>query len=116
MKKITFILALSALPAMAHQITPAEALSRAMESQTALKAVPYGRAATTAYDFVGSYGSLYVFNRADSEGFLITSSDSRLRPVYAVSTCGRFTADEIPPAMKWLFGQYEEEEIGRAHV
>jgi len=109
MKKITFILALSALPAMAHQITPAEALSRAMESQTALKAVPYGRAATTAYDFVGSYGSLYVFNRADSEGFLITSSDSRLRPVYAVSTCGRFTADEIPPAMKWLFGQYEEE-------
>ena len=37
----------------------------AMESQTALKAVPYGRAATTAYDFVGSYGSLYVFNRAD---------------------------------------------------
>ena len=80
MKKITFILALSALPAMANP----DHTGRGTVTRDGIadRAKPHLTDVLQQPRMISSdpTGSLYVFNRADSEGFLITSSDSRLRP------------------------------------
>ncbi|MDE6461531.1 MAG: C10 family peptidase [Muribaculaceae bacterium] len=112
MRKISIILAFGALPAMAYQISPDEALARATgNDKTAYAAAAAGKTPASEYSFAGQQGSLYVFNRqGNAGGFMVTSADSDGRPLYAVSDSGSFPTEEnMPPAMKWLLEQYEAE-------
>lgn len=111
MRKISIILALGALPAMAYQISPDEALARATGHDRTAYAAAADKTTEREYSFAGQQGSLYVFNRlGNAGGFMLTSSDSNGRPLYAVADSGSFpTAESMPPAMKWLLEQYEAE-------
>lgn len=49
---------------------------------------------------------LYVFN-AENGGFVVVSSDDRVRPVLAYSTTGRFDPSDMPPALVEMLRSYE---------
>lgn len=109
MKKTALLLLLAgALPATAAQLTPAEALSRALGQPAAMRAARGVRPSAGEYTLRATEGSLYVFTRAGG-GYLITPSDPNQRAVLAVSDSGTFDPATMPAAMKWLLGVYEAE-------
>ena len=57
----------------------------------------------------GSDNDLYVFNR-DGGGFVIVSADARtVKPVLGYSDNGRFEAANMPPQLKDILTQYQQE-------
>lgn len=48
----------------------------------------------------------YVFNADDDKGFVIVSGDDRARKILGYADKGHFDADNIPPQLSWLLGEY----------
>ncbi|MDE7389145.1 MAG: C10 family peptidase, partial [Muribaculaceae bacterium] len=87
-------------------LTPAEALERALAatetSTSAAKRAPQ----SVRYEYSASRGSLYLFEGNNGQT-LVTTSDSRLRPVLA-----KFDSEasaESNPALEWWLNEYERE-------
>lgn len=48
----------------------------------------------------------YIFNADDDNGFVIVSGDDRARKILGYADKGHFDADNIPPQLSWLLGEY----------
>lgn len=110
MKKtsVLLLLAFGSLHCAASPLTPELALDRALRSTgSIIRSKTVATANKTSFDFIGNHGSLYVFNRSDNEGFIITPSDSNMPPMLACIESGSFDPNNIPEAMQWILSQYE---------
>lgn len=58
---------------------------------------------------VGNEVHYYVFNRLDSDGFVIMGGDERAQQVLGYSDTGTFDYDRIPDNMRWFLSQYQEQ-------
>ncbi|MBO7331915.1 MAG: Spi family protease inhibitor [Alistipes sp.] len=45
---------------------------------------------------------MYIYNRADSKGFVIVSGDNSTRPIIAYSNEGDFEVGDMPDAARWM--------------
>ena len=52
---------------------------------------------------------LYIYNRADSEGFVIISGDDSQRPIVAYSNDGYFEVNDIADATRWMLSAWCEQ-------
>ena len=48
----------------------------------------------------------YVFGAEDNKGFVIVAGDDRVTPVLGYSHTNGFSADDMPPNLKWWLGEY----------
>jgi len=48
----------------------------------------------------------YVFGAENNEGFVIVAGDDRVTPVLGYSHTNGFSADNMPPNLKWWLGEY----------
>lgn len=48
----------------------------------------------------------YVFGAEDNEGFVIVSGDDRVTPILGYSYTNGFSADDMPPNLKWWLSEY----------
>ena len=51
----------------------------------------------------------YVFNAADSQGFVVVSGDERTVPVLGYTDNGSFDEDNMPDGLRWLLQCYAEQ-------
>jgi len=51
----------------------------------------------------------YVFGAADNEGFVVVAADDRITPVLGYSHTNSFSADDMPPNLKWWLGEYAKQ-------
>jgi len=51
----------------------------------------------------------YVFGAENNEGFVIVAGDDRITPVLGYSHTNRFSADDMPPNLKWWLGEYAKQ-------
>ncbi len=106
MKRVILpMMLLGALTAGAEHLAPDQALERALTAGgPARVASPSAR--PSYYQYAAAHGQLYLFDDKASGRMLVTSSDSRFRPVLAeVDGC----SEQMAPAMLWWLDQYEEE-------
>lgn len=118
MKKILFsflatIVSLS--PVAAETLSANQALQRAL----GVSSIPFRAQGlkSNSYDLVYSGATLrdsegaalYVFNRPDSDGFIIASGDTRMRPILAISDSGTFQAENMPENLRAWLQTYEYE-------
>ncbi len=115
MKKIQLsllALTLTAMPMAARQLTPAEALSAAgMSSANTAKGVLRAPSElkliyTTEKN---NLKTSYVFNRNNSDGFVILAADDVVTPIIGYSDKGSFDPNNIPFAMKGYLESIGEE-------
>ncbi|MBO7140073.1 MAG: C10 family peptidase [Prevotella sp.] len=71
-------------------------------------------AATVQGDLQSAGGDLqspsyYVFNAADSQGFVVVSGDERTVPVLGYTDSGSFDEDTMPDGLRWLLQCYTEQ-------
>ncbi len=119
MMKKAFLIVLSALFALtmsAGNVTPEEALQQATRFMTSRSAHGHGPmlspGASPQLSLASKVSSLYVFNVASGNGFVIVSSDDRTTPILGYADSGSFDPEDIPSNMQaWLQGYADE--IGR---
>jgi len=51
----------------------------------------------------------YVFGAENNEGFVIVAADDRITPVLGYSHTNGFSADNMPPNLKWWLGEYAKQ-------
>ena len=51
----------------------------------------------------------YVFGAENNEGFVIVAGDDRITPVLGYSHTNGFSADDMPPNLKWWLGEYAKQ-------
>ena len=51
----------------------------------------------------------YVFGAENNEGFVIVAGDDRVTPVLGYSETNGFSADNMPPNLKWWLGEYAKQ-------
>jgi len=51
----------------------------------------------------------YVFGAENNEGFVIVAGDDRVAPVLGYSHTNGFSADNMPPNLKWWLGEYAKQ-------
>lgn len=109
MRKLLFcsLATLATLCVQARQLTPAEALARAVGGESVAYTSPSRgdgiKLAYTGRDAATGDNGLYVFNRADNEGFLVVSADDAVTPLLGYADAGTFDADAMPDNLRaWL--------------
>lgn len=90
------VMAMSAFGAV---LSPEQALSRL--DKGALKVSPAGAFSPRPAQTVMADGSpaLYVFNRTDTEGWLLVSANDETEPLWGYSESGSFSTEDMPPAL-----------------
>lgn len=108
-KELNFLLAglAFALGAHAEQLTPDEALSRAVSARSvATRAIgPEGIRLVYTQSTKG-VPSVYVFQNPDDRGYLLVSADDVAVPLLGYADSGTFRQEEMPPQLKWWIGEY----------
>ncbi len=106
------IAAISVLPAAGRQLSPSEALGRAVPMAknsvmtTGADAAPK-LVMTSAED---GLNTLYVFDRGTDAGFLVVAADDAAgTALLGYSDKGAFPVADMPDNMKWWLGQYSAE-------
>ena len=51
----------------------------------------------------------YVFGAENNEGFVIVAGDDRVTPVLGYSHTNGFSAENMPPNLKWWLGEYAKQ-------
>lgn len=110
MRKILFcsLATLATLSVQARQLTPAEALTRAIGGEAVSYTSPSrgGDIITLAYtckDASTGNNGLYVFNRAAGDGFLVVSADDVVQPLLGYADVGEFETSDMPDNLRaWL--------------
>ena len=111
MQKTMFLLAamlLAASSAMAERIDRSEALKTASEffgGAAGRKMAPAKGDATLRP--AGEGRAYYAFNRGEGGGYVIVAADDRAdRSVLGYADSGSFSAELMPPAMRWWLDEY----------
>lgn len=106
-------LAMAAAPASARQLTPAEALSAALGTDSGAPAMFKASAASSirlAYTVeADNFNSCYIFNRGINNGFLVVAADDAVAPLLGYSETGAFDPANIPANMKDFLAGYTAE-------
>lgn len=109
MKKL-FFLTIAALGvslfAAAESLTAEQALARALNQGGPAKARAL-KPAALQLAYTSEASEFYVYDRADADGFLIASGDTRMRPVLGVADSGVF--DTSNPALRAWLDFYKQE-------
>ena len=108
-KELNFLLAglAFALGAHAEQLTPDEALSRAMSARSvATRAVDQEGIRLVYTQSTKGMPSVYVFQNPDNHGYLLVSADDVAVPLLGYADSGCFREEEMPPQLKWWIGEY----------
>lgn len=110
MKRIfTFAGMLAAALAMsAAPLSPEQALKRAQGSAAMRKSAISTGAMTLSYSLQTPGGSpaIYVFDRPNSNGYLIVSGDDKAIPVLGYADNGNFDSEDMPPQLEWWLSEY----------
>lgn len=99
--------ALATLCVQARQLTPAEALNRAIGTEAASYTTPSrGGEISLAYtgaDATSGINGLYVFNRNADSGFIVVSADDAVTPILGYADSGTFDVCDMPDNLRaWL--------------
>lgn len=99
--------ALATLCVQARQLTPAEALTRAIGTEAASYTTPSrGGEISLAYtgaDATSGINGLYVFNRSADNGFIVVSADDVVTPILGYAYSGTFDVCDMPDNLRaWL--------------
>lgn len=115
MRKILFcsLATLATLSVQARQLTPAEALTRAIGGEAVSYTSPSrgGDIITLAYtckDASTGNNGLYVFNRAAGDGFLVVSADDVVQPLLGYADVGEFETSDMPDNLRAWLEEYTE--------
>lgn len=96
--------------AEASPLTPQQALRRAQQSSSRLRAPgKYSYELSQTYKSDGEE-ALYVFNKGD-KGFIVVSADDRLPALLGYSDNGAFDPTKASPGLKWWLSQYADEAV-----
>lgn len=108
MKKLLLfsLTALVSIMTNARQLTPQEALSRALGTEAAHLTASRSSALTLSYtskDPATGNAGVYVFNCSGDNGYAVISADDVAEALLGYADEGRFDPDNIPANMKaWL--------------
>ena len=107
------LLLTAALPAMSKQLTPAEALHRAVATSDVARAASQASVNSIAPAAIGEaegINTYYVFNQAPGEGFIVVSADD-VTPVALLGYTDSGTYDEstIAPGLRYMLEMYSSE-------
>lgn len=109
-----------ALMAGAAEISPEQALQRAMDAAARdvfAKSLTLNRKPGQAHklSYVMNYtqnptqAAVYVFSAPGNQGYLVSPADDRFPALLGYSDTGRIDADNIPPQMQWWLSEYARE-------
>lgn len=109
-----------ALMAGAAEISPEQALQRAMDAASrdaSTKSLTLNRKPGQAHklSYVMNYtqnpaqAAVYVFSAPGDKGYLVSPADDRFPALLGYSDTGRIDADNIPPQMQWWLSEYARE-------
>ena len=117
MKKISLIVILLALvvgQSFADNVSPKLAFKAAQNFYT-LQTGIVPNSKSEEYNFTLSHVEtnmldtvFYAFS-TENKGFVLISADDLVKPVLAYSTTGSFMGDNMPPAAKYLLGEYSDQ-------
>lgn len=105
----TFLLLSALLPGMAKELTPEQALQRAKDDSPAFMARRAGKATPQlVHTSLSETGvpAIYIFNNAGGKGFMALSADDAAIPLLGYSDRWNFSADNMPPQLKWWLEEY----------
>lgn len=107
------MMTLGAVSLHARQLTPEQALARALGDGVApASAVSRSGGMSLSYtakDAATDCAGVYVFNASDNAGYLVVSADDVALPVLGYSDSGSFDPSDIPSNMKAWLGEYARE-------
>lgn len=115
MRKLASVFILTGcLFANARQISPGEAMTLAsdfLNSSQLLVASPFGSKTLTPMRVPGvdadvAASPYYVFNRGESDGFVIISGDDRAPKILGYADRGSFDPGNVPPQLKAMMEQW----------
>ena len=116
MKKILTALAtlllISTLGTEARRISPDEALARAFNAPAAAPGMKKSRGkqfVPLVSQAADSLSNMYIFNAVGAQGYLIAPADDEFPTVIGYSDQGTVNFSDMPPAMKYMLGQYQAE-------
>lgn len=98
----------------ASTLTPEEALGR-IENNQLFKSLKKksARNPVLSYTISGNDAEstplIYIFNKGDENGFILTAADDSFAPLLGISDNGDFDIDKAPENFKWLLKTYSEE-------
>lgn len=109
-----------ALMAGAAEISPEQALQRAMDAaarDASTQSLTLNRKPGQAHklSYVMNYtqnpaqAAVYVFSAPGDQGYLVSPADDRFPALLGYSDTGRIDADNIPPQMQWWLSEYARE-------
>lgn len=101
----------SLLPLQARQLTPTQALSRALGSDIPGVTLPSRGASAPVLVYTATEPStgdngVYVFNRADGEGYLIVSADDATPALLGYADEGLFSLKDMPDGLRYMIQEY----------
>lgn len=111
---------MAALTAGAAEISPEQALQRAMDAaarNVSTKSLTLNRKPGQAHklSYVMNFtqnpaqAAVYVFSAPGDKGYLVSPADDRFPALLGYSDTGRIDADNIPPQMQWWLSEYARE-------
>lgn len=108
MRSIFIALAAALVSWSAHavRISPEAALERATQSNGPSKARSVKTGNLRLVDTHNQ--NIYVFT-SDNSGYIIAPADDRVRPVLGYADSGSIDPNNMPPALQWWLGQYDEQ-------
>ncbi|MDE6522061.1 MAG: C10 family peptidase [Muribaculaceae bacterium] len=117
MKKLASLILLTlGISASARQISPEEALTIASDfmNNVELQDVSHLSKAlrpmhAPAADVNAASSPFYVFNRGESDGFVIISGDDRIKAILGYSSIGSFDFENCPPQLAELFNRFSNQ-------
>ena len=100
------ILAVVTISASASPLTPEQALERLSDSSARHLRVASAPILSMKVGPDSEAPALYVFNRTDSNGFLVVSADDCAAPLLGYSDSGTFDTASLPPQLEWWLNEY----------
>lgn len=104
-------LAMGAMPAIARQLSPAEALA-ALSADPANGTMMKAPASSLKLAYTvesDNFNSCYIFNRGENAGFMVVAADDAVTPLLGYSDKGAFDPADIPANMKEFLEGYAAE-------
>lgn len=104
---------LASVNTFALELTPAQALNRALNGQDTPKSlVVSGKKVTPSLTHTvksAEQNTVYIFDRNNNGGFMIISANDCASPLLGYTDSGSFDTSDIPEGLQFLLDQYSEE-------
>lgn len=104
----TLMLLTPFVKATGKQLSPNQALERALANSKTQRVASAGRLSLSYTESIEEKNLVYVFNDS-KEGFIIVGGDDNMSPILGYSDNGTFDYASAPPALKWWLEQYAKE-------